>query len=222
MQRTPEPELMDEQEQAAAYACADWSSSHGKIPGYFRERFPAFAGGRILDLGCGAADVTIRFAQAFPDVTVLGVDGSAAMLDFGRRFVRESGLDSRVRLERRYLPDASLETRNFDAVICNSLLHHVTAPLALWRTAARCAKSGGAVLMVDLLRPAGSAEAERLVAEHAADAPAILVRDFVASLHAAYTLDEVRAQLASAGLNTFHVDQVDELHFVGWGHGTNQ
>src|SRR2546427_7289746 len=39
MERTPEPELMDEQEQAAAYAGADWSESHEKIPRYFRERF---------------------------------------------------------------------------------------------------------------------------------------------------------------------------------------
>ncbi len=51
MERTPEPELMDEQEQAAAYAAADWSESHGKIPGYFRERFPQFTRGRVVELG---------------------------------------------------------------------------------------------------------------------------------------------------------------------------
>src|SRR5437016_9102028 len=33
MQRTPEPELMDEHEQAAAYAAADWRQSHEKSPG---------------------------------------------------------------------------------------------------------------------------------------------------------------------------------------------
>jgi len=57
----------------------------------------------------------------------------------------------------------------------------------------------------------------RLVHEHATDAPPILQRDFIASLHAAYTTDEVRLQLISAGLSTFQVDQVDELHFVVWG-----
>src|SRR5438132_7579785 len=117
MQRTPEPELMDDQEQAAAYAAADWSESHGKIPGYFRERFPQFTRGRVLDLGCGTADVTVRFAKAFPEITMLGVDGSDAMLSFGRHRVREEGLDLRVVLENRYLPDAALETRPFDAII---------------------------------------------------------------------------------------------------------
>src|SRR5262245_182380 len=132
MQRSPEPELMDEQEQAAAYAAADWSESHGKIPGYFRDRFPEFTAGRVIDLGCGTADVTVRFVRAFPKVTVLGVDGSEVMLGFGQRRVTEEGVDSRITLQKRYLPDAALQSRSFDAVICNSLLHHFADPVALW------------------------------------------------------------------------------------------
>src|SRR2546428_6820190 len=112
MERIPEPELMDEQEQAAAYAAADWSESHGKIPGYFRDRFPRFTGGRAIDLGCGPADVTIRFVEEFHEVVALGVDGSEAMLAVGRRPAREAELDSRITLEKRYLPNASLETRH--------------------------------------------------------------------------------------------------------------
>src|SRR5262245_51869503 len=220
MQRTPEPELMDEQEQAAAYATADWSQSHGKIPKYFRERFPKFTQGRVLDLGCGTADVTVRFVKAFPDITALGVDGSDAMLAFGRRYIHEAGLDERIKLERRYLPDPVLETHGFDAIICNSLLHHFADPVALWRTAAKCAKDGAPVLMVDLLRPPDHETAVRLVDEHAKDAPPVLRRDFIASLHAAYTLDEVRGQLIAAGLRHFRVDEVDVLHFVAWGAAT--
>src|SRR5262249_42710247 len=131
MERVPEPELMDDQEQAAAYAAADWSESHGKIPGYFRDRFPDFVRGRVIDLGCGPGDVTIRFARAFPEITVLGVDASDAMLSYGRRHVSDIGLDSRIILEKRYLPDATLEIPAFDAVISNSLLHHLEDPLTL-------------------------------------------------------------------------------------------
>jgi ubiquinone/menaquinone biosynthesis C-methylase UbiE len=216
MNRIPEPELMDEQEQAAAYAAADWSESHDKIARYFRERFPNFSSGRVLDLGCGAADVTVRFALAFPAVTALGVDGSEAMLGFGRRRVRDGGLDARIQLENHYLPDPSLEKHKFDAVISNSLLHHMADPIVLWQTAARCAKPDAPVLLIDLLRPADHDAAVRLVQEHAQDAPPILQRDFIASLHAAYTVDEVREQLRAAGLSAFRVDQVDELHFVAW------
>jgi len=208
---------MDTPEQAAAYAGVDWSEPHGKIPGYFRERFPPFAGGRVIDLGCGSADVTIRFVRAFSEVTALGVDGSEAMLAFGRRHVREAGLDSRITLEHRFLPDPALETRSFDAVICNSLLHHIADPVALWRFARICAKPGASILLVDLVRPANHETVLRLVQENAQDAGPVLQRDFVASLHAAYTVPEVREQLRAAELDGFEIDQVDELHFVAWG-----
>jgi len=217
MQRIPEPELMDDQDQAAAYAAADWSESHGKIPGYFRERFPDFAAGRVIDLGCGTADVTIRFAKAFPAVTILGVDGSDAMLAFGRSSVRDAGLESRITLEKRYLPDASLEKRNFDAVLCNSLLHHFADPGVFWRTAARCVKPGAPVMIIDLVRPPDHQTAVELVKEHAKGALPVLERDFIASLHAAYSLDEIRQQLISAGMPEFQVDQTDVLHLVAWG-----
>ena len=222
MERTPEPELMDETEQAAAYAAADWSESHGKIPRYFRDRFPDFAGGRVIDLGCGPADVTVRFVKAFPQVTAVGVDGSDAMLEFGRRRIREEGLDSRIRFEKRYLPDAALEHRTFDAAICNSLLHHFADPIALWRTAALCVKPQAPVLMVDLVRPADHDTVVRLVNEHAKDAPPVLQRDFMASLHAAYTIDEIRKQLDATGLSEFKIDQTDEFHFVAWGNAPAQ
>ena len=207
---------MDTSEQAAAYAGVDWSEPHGKIPVYFRERFPRFAGGRVIDLGCGTADVTIRFVRAFPEVTALGVDGSEAMLAFARRHVREAGLDSRITLEHRFLPDAAVATRSFDGVICNSLLHHIADPVELWRFARLCAKPGAPILIVDLLRPADHETVLRLVQENAKDAGPVLQRDFVASLHAAYTLREVCEQVRAAELD-LHVEQVDELHFVGWG-----
>jgi ubiquinone/menaquinone biosynthesis C-methylase UbiE len=208
---------MDEQDQAAAYAAADWSEAHEKIAGYFLERFPEFVAGRVLDLGCGTADVTIRFARTFPKVTLLGVDGSDTMLSFGRRAVREAGLDSRITLEKRYLPDSAIETRTFDALICNSLLHHFADPVLLWRTANRCVKAGAPVLIVDLVRPADHDTAVQLVKEHAQGAPAVLEKDFTASLHAAYRVDEVREQLITAGLPHFNVEQVDVLHLIAWG-----
>jgi 2-polyprenyl-3-methyl-5-hydroxy-6-metoxy-1,4-benzoquinol methylase len=139
------------------------------------------------------------------------------MLDFGRRHIEQAGLESRITLEERLLPDPAIETHSFDAVVCNSLLHHVADPLTLWRTAKACAKPGAPVFVVDLLRPPDEETALRLVDRHAADAPFVLRRDFLASLHAAYTLDEVRRQLVEAGLAGFTLDQTDELHFIAWG-----
>jgi len=84
-----------------------------------------------------------------------------------------------------------------------------------------CSKPGAPVLMVDLLRPPDHDTALRVVNENAKDAPAVLQRDFMASLHAAYTVEEVTQQLRDANLTNFRIDRVDELHFVGWGYGTD-
>jgi hypothetical protein len=44
-----------------------------------------------------------------------------------------------------------------------------------------------------------------------------LQRDFYNSLCAAFTPDEVTAQLAAAGLNSFHVEAIDDRHLAAWG-----
>ena len=80
MDRIPEPELMDDPAQALAYARADFSEPHEAFVGYFQERFPQWRPRRVLDLGCGPADVTIRFARAYPECEIVGVDGAEAML----------------------------------------------------------------------------------------------------------------------------------------------
>ena len=72
MQRIPEPELMTDPAQAQAYAETDFSAPHDAFIAHFAARFPDFKTGRVLDLGCGAADVTLRFARAYPDAEIVG------------------------------------------------------------------------------------------------------------------------------------------------------
>lgn len=216
MDRIPEPELMDELEQVRAYAEADFSEPHQAFVEHFRRLFPAFVGGRVIDLGCGPADVTIRFARAFRGADILGVDGADAMLGFGREAVEREGLKSRIRFTCVRLPAASL-AGGFDAVISNSLLHHLEDPLVLWHTVRQVARPGAPVLVMDLMRPQSLEETERLVSSHTADAPEVLRRDFYNSLRAAYRPDEVRAQLARVGLEGFSVEPVSDRHLLAWG-----
>ena len=90
MKRLVEPELMDTEEGAQAYAAADFESAHAMYPRLFAEKFPRRAPrARVLDLGCGPCDVTMRFAKANPGYTIHAVDGSAAMLRQARRFLKQ-------------------------------------------------------------------------------------------------------------------------------------
>jgi trans-aconitate methyltransferase len=215
--RIAEPELMDTAEQARAYAAADFTEPHEAFVTRFRERFPSFAAGRVLDLGCGAADVTVRFALAYPEARVQGVDGARAMLDEGARLVHRAGLGDRVRLELRRLPDPTLAEAGYDAVISNSLLHHLADPAVLWTTIEATARAEAPVFVMDLHRPASTDVARDLVDSYAADESAVLRDDFYRSLCAAYTADEVRSQLTGSPLEHFRVEPIGDRHLVAWG-----
>src|SRR5262249_1567506 len=161
----------------------------------FRERFPEFRSGRVLDLGCGTADVTVRFARAYPDVRVHGIDGARAMLDEGTKLVRTAGLGDRVSLELVRLPCPRLDGAGCDAGISNSLLPRLADPGVLWTTVASTARASVPVFVMDLCRPESTEVAQQVVDTYATGESSVLRDDFYRSLCAAYTPDEVKGQL---------------------------
>lgn len=216
--RSPEPEIMDDEEQARAYAEADFSEPHEHFVTLFGLAFPGHVPtGTVLDLGCGPADVSIRFCRRYSLCRLHGVDGAPAMLRLGRDAVRRAGLNARIRLLDGYLPGAALPLPAYDALISNSLLHHLADPAVLWDSLRRWGKPGAPVFVMDLLRPASAAAAQELVEVHAAAAPEVLRRDFHHSLCAAYRPEEIREQLQAAGLPWLQVDVVGDRHQVVFG-----
>ncbi len=214
MERIPEPELMDDPAQARAYAAADFSEPHDRFVALFGECFPGIAvTGPVLDLGCGPGDIACRFAQAHPRCSVLGVDGSDAMIAEGERLVTARGLAGRIRFHRARLPCA-LPGGPYATVICNSLLHHLRDPAVLWETLRAAAARGARVLVMDLLRPATEQRARELVTRYAGDEPEILRRDFFHSLLAAYRPEEVWGQLEAARLSHLRIQVVSDRHFI--------
>jgi ubiquinone/menaquinone biosynthesis C-methylase UbiE len=213
MERVPEPELMDAPAQAEAYALADFEDVNRAFVERFLERFPGFSRGRVLDLGCGPADICVRLARALPAVRVVALDGAEAMLEEARHRLRAESLQSRVELVQATLP-RGLPEGPFDAVLSNSLLHHLHDPMVLWEAIARAARPGAPILVVDLFRPASPAAARAIVEAHAANERLILREDFYNSLLAAFTPEEVRAQLDRAGLGHLSVRVVSERHLA--------
>ena len=69
MERLPEQEVMDGPEQAQAYAEADFEGVNQGLVDRFQELFPSWNGRRILDLGCGPADIAARLCAALPALT---------------------------------------------------------------------------------------------------------------------------------------------------------
>ena len=106
MERIPEPELMDSPEQVKAYADEDFSAAHNQLVDGFVERFPDEVPEMLLDLGCGAADVTLRFARRFPQTKIVGLDAGENMLARARLEIAAAGLENQISLKR--LPPTSI------------------------------------------------------------------------------------------------------------------
>jgi hypothetical protein len=70
------------------------------------------------------------------------------------------------------------------------------------------------VLVMDLLRPESPEEAQAIVDRYAEGEPAILRRDFYNSLLAAFTEDEIAAQLAELNLSRLLIDVPDDRHWI--------
>ena len=210
MDRILEPEIMDGQAEADAYARADFADSNQWYADHFTSEYPSHLR-EVVDLGCGPADVTLRVARAAPHARIVAVDGSAPMLEFARKAVHSAKLSDRVTLHLGRLPGLSLPQHHFDAVLSKDMLHHLPDPQVLWSEVRRLGRPGAAVYVMDLIRPDSPVLAREIVERVAAHEHPVLKEDFYNSLCAAFTVSEIRSQLESAGL-PLTVEQVTDRH----------
>jgi SAM-dependent methyltransferase len=137
------------------------------------------------------------------------------MLTPGRRVIEQEKLSHRISLRCKCLPFAGNEGC-FQAILSNSLLHHLHQPQVLWQTISDCAAPGASILIMDLFRPGTKETARQIVDTYARNESEILQTDFYNSLLAAFRVDEVRCQLQQAGLG-LHCEEVSDRHLAIWG-----
>ena len=202
MKRVLEPELMNDPEQAAAYAGHDLDNAYWLFEQCFRKYFPELIpSGAILDIGCGPAAIALRLARRFPDCEIHGVDGAPEMLAYGKEAVQREKLEHQVQLIHGILPNRLPMPRNrYEVIISNSFLHHLADPMILWNAIHDYGLPDAAILIIDLLRPASDKDAQSMVDKYIPHAPSLLRQDMMHSLRAAFTLDEVTSQVQKAGL----------------------
>ncbi len=99
-------------------------------------------GMRVLDIGCGAGDVTILIADRVgPTGRVVGIDRDKAVIDAARRRIRELGF-SNVDFVQRDLEHYD-GTGDFDAAVCRYVLIHQTDPVRFLRATRRLVRKDG-------------------------------------------------------------------------------
>ena len=212
MERILEPEIMGDEQQALAYAKADFSTSNQWYVDHLLADHPDRLGS-VLDIGCGPGDVMLRLATARPTVRITAIDGSHAMIELMRKAVQSAGLRERITPVQGYIPGLPLAEHSFDAILSKDLLHHLPDPMVLWTEAKRLGRPGAAIYVMDLMRPDSPQAARDIVETVAPNELAILKEDFYASLCAAFTPEEVKRQMNRSGL-PLQVTPVSDRHMV--------
>ena len=146
-------------------------------------------------------------------VRIVGIDASQPMITIAEEAVRKAGFTDRITFLCQRFQDMN-SSDPVDAIISNSLLHHVPNPFQFWYAIKTLAKPGAPVLVMDLIRPDSEDEAQAIVDRYAAEEPEQLRKDFFNSLLAAFTEDEVAAQLAELNLSRLLINVPDDRHWI--------
>lgn len=81
-------------------------------------------GQHVLDLACGTATLTIAIKQAYPQATVVGVDGDPAILNRAKTKAQKAGVD--VQFDEGLSYELPYADESFDRVLSSLFFHHLT------------------------------------------------------------------------------------------------
>ena len=211
--RIPEAEVMSEAAEVSAYASAAAQNYLDTLDDTFVEQILGFGvdSGLALDIGTGPGGIPLKIARRNPNLRVIGVDRSEAMIQAARNAAREQNYAGRVRFllgdaNRLCFPDAA-----FDLVLSNSLLHHLADPVGVFREMARVARPGGWVVVRDLRRPSKVAFPFH-AAWHGRHYTGLMRELYEASLRSAYTGNELRELLNRASLGAARLFRFGRTH----------
>jgi ubiquinone/menaquinone biosynthesis C-methylase UbiE len=210
--RVLEPEVMDAADDAADYDAMDHSGVNAAfVRDFFATRPDA---SKILDVGTGTALIPIEMARHHSTVRILGIDLADGMLGIARQNVNKAGYHDRIRCEKIDANKLPYAADSFSAVVSNSIVHHIPEPAAclaeMWRVCAR----GGQIFVRDLVRPDSMMALQTIVNRYAAADTVHQRQLFADSLHAALTLDEIRALIAALGDDPANVTMTSDRHWT--------
>ncbi|MFN0185476.1 MAG: class I SAM-dependent methyltransferase [Aquabacterium sp.] len=114
-----------------------------KVPGLV-ERLAA--GGRALDIGCGAGVVPIAIQRAFPQAQVMGIDTDRRSIELARAAAQAATLT--VQLETMGVEDIPTEP-GWDFISTFDVIHDLPDPPAALRRIRQALAPGGTYLMVE-------------------------------------------------------------------------
>jgi SAM-dependent methyltransferase len=110
-----------------------------------------------LDIATGTGE----FARALaPHVaTVIGLDATDAMMEQGKKFIEQAGIEN-ITFQKGVVEDLPFEDETFDIISSRYAFHHFADPKPVISEMVRVCKTGGHVIIVDIIVPDESTAAE--------------------------------------------------------------
>jgi SAM-dependent methyltransferase len=106
------------------------------------------AGGKAVDVGCGAGWSSIALAKKFPDVRIDAVDPDFAAIKQARRNANQEGVTDQIRFYCSTIERAPLGSR-YDLVTAFDCLHMMAYPVQALKVMRRLISFDGAVLIAE-------------------------------------------------------------------------
>ncbi len=159
--RTLEPEVMESADEARDYDAMDHSAVNDAFVADFLSALDAFGVEAaasdqrvmVLDTGTGTALIPIALAQRHDSCVITAVDLSEEMLRIARRNIEDARLNGRIDVSIGDCKALRFADGSFDAVMSNSIIHHLPEPVGPLVEMARVVRRGGLLFLRDLLRP---------------------------------------------------------------------
>ena len=212
LKRVLEPEVMDSYEEALDYDSMD----HREVNAAFVRDLLSVeqVEGRVLDLGTGTAQIPVAFCQQTEEAEVLAVDLAVNMLELAKYNIAANGFEHRISLELIDAKGLPFTDEMFDCVMSNSIVHHIPEPSSVLSEAVRVVRPGGLLFFRDLMRPTDEETLASLVQTYAGEENEHQRQMFDDSLHAALTVEEVRALIEPLGFDAQTVQPTSDRHWT--------
>lgn len=129
----------------------------GKIRGLVMDHLEWDGRGRVVDIGCGNAPLTIELAKRFPSASVVGIDYWGGKWNYSMKVCERNaeveGVSDRVSFQKASASALPFEDEYFDAAVSNLVFHEVSdvdCKRQVVREALRVVKRGGTFAFQDL------------------------------------------------------------------------
>ena len=229
MDREPEPELMNKKSQVKAYCSADFSLGEINfikfISNYLEiNNINLSRNDLIVDLGCGPGNISKKLALRWPEVNVLGIDGSKEMIREAESKISKNKNVNKYR-NLNYLCSDIRRISSFEIfprkeitlLVSNSFIHHIDDIDNFFKFIIDLSTKETINFHKDLIRPKDKQTALNLKDKCSRKYNTILTNDYYASLKASYRRDELQKKILEFNLNSMNVIEETKEYLIVYG-----